>query len=867
MNRFSKNSKKKIKIALSLATALFTCQSLADVSPETSWMATDAKFGVSHHYLAGGTLDSAYYQITDYDEWNHYVTNFDVDEYADKAEKLGLGYVIFTITQNRGYVSTTSNVYDQNSPACPVITYGCKNQTGTNKADYTPERDLILDLALALKTKGIKLIAYLPAHVGDRWTGVHQPASFSDWFIEDFIEERAVAWGDNIAGWWFDGWYQAPEASQTLASGNSYPVADKITAAVKTGNPNAIITLSDGFSSSYMPNDPHSNYTQGESNSLPPIPSSGEVTTNIGETVQWHGFTFTSQHHPVFAGWGQVKYNLKYQDEIVADRAKAISDSGGVSTWDVAINPNGKWLVDRLVQMQKVGNKIGNSTDTTYSSLKLVNNTSPGIVYTGSWSLASDIGTGAYQQDTHDTTNNGDYFSYDFSGSSIVFASSKEADQGDIEVFIDDVSQGVFSTYDGYHSQVQDIIFEKHDLTPGDHTLKVVKISGSYMRMDLVLSKSDSSDSSNSIKSNNTDNTISYTGNWGTSSNRGHGDYNDDVAYTVVNGDYATYTFTGTSVSYIAPRASDQGDIEVFIDNISQGVFNTYSANRQVQQVIFTKSELTNESHELKLVKKSGSYMLIDAIEYISESTAIKINNTDPEISFTGTWGHSAGRGHGDYVDDVSYTTSDGDYFSYTFTGTSVTFIAPKASDQGDVEVFIDDVSQGIFDTYSADRQVQQVIFSTSGLTNATHVLKVVKVSGNYMLLDAIEYETAPSNEVQLNNTDGSISYIGSWGTSSNRGHGDYNDDVAYTTANDAYVTFTFTGTTVTYIAPKASDQGDVEIFIDDVSQGIFDTYAANRQVQQNIFTKSGLSNGSHELKLVKKSGAYMLLDSIKYSE
>ena len=49
----------------------------------------DAKWGISHHYLAGGTLDNAWYQITDYNEWNNYVNGFDVDDYADKAAKLG----------------------------------------------------------------------------------------------------------------------------------------------------------------------------------------------------------------------------------------------------------------------------------------------------------------------------------------------------------------------------------------------------------------------------------------------------------------------------------------------------------------------------------------------------------------------------------------------------------------------------------------------------------------------------------------------------------------------------------------------------------------------------------------------------------
>src|SRR5690606_25482827 len=126
------------------------------------------------------------------------------------------------------------------------------------------------------------------------------------------------------------------------------------------------------------------------------------------------------------------------------------------------------------------------TTDKTYSSLILVNNTEPGISYNGQWELSSDRGTGDYKQDVHHTKRDGDSFSFSFVGNSIVFATSKAADQGDVEVFLDDMSQGVFSTHDPYKRQVQEVIFEKHDLAPGKHVLKVVKRSGMYMLVDVI---------------------------------------------------------------------------------------------------------------------------------------------------------------------------------------------------------------------------------------------------------------------------------------------------------------------------------------------------------------------------------------------
>lgn len=477
------------KVIFVITVVIASLSSSASQLPgEVNWM-KDAKWGISHHYLAGGTLDNAWYKITDYNEWNHYVNGFDVNDYADKAVKLGYSYVIFTITQNRGYLSTPSDIYDLHSPACPSkkVAPGCITQVNSNQADYTPTRDLVLDLAKALKRKGIKLIAYIPSHLGDRWTGTKTKAPYPDWFITGFISERSQAWGANIAGWWFDNWFEADESKQKLEAKNAYFVADQLAQSVRSGNPNATISFHAGDEHSFTPKEPHSQYTSGKTNELPKAPSSKKVITALGSKVQWHGFTYTS-----LGGWGQVKSSLKYSNTEIANRVKLIVDEGGLITLDVAINADGSWIADRLVQIQTIGNALGTTSDTTYSSLELVNDDDPRIRYSesGYWISASQTNMGEYMQDRHITMINGAYFSYDFQGSSIVFATSKAADQGTVEILIDGQYQGQFSTFDENNfRQVQSIIFEKHDLSAGAHTLIVKKVSGDVMAVDLVLSK------------------------------------------------------------------------------------------------------------------------------------------------------------------------------------------------------------------------------------------------------------------------------------------------------------------------------------------------------------------------------------------
>ena len=115
---------------------------------------------------------------------------------------------------------------------------------------------------------------------------------------------------------------------------------------------------------------------------------------------------------------------------------------------------------------------------------------------------------------------------------------------------------------------------------------------------------------------NDTSSALTYTGSgWGYYPNRGLGDYSDDVHATTVNGDSVSYTFTGTSISYVAETNTDEGSVQVYLDGALQTTVNAYSAARKVQQTLWSKSGLANASHTIKLVKQSGSYMLLDALQ------------------------------------------------------------------------------------------------------------------------------------------------------------------------------------------------------------------------------------------------------------
>ncbi|MBK4347081.1 X2-like carbohydrate binding domain-containing protein [Lacisediminihabitans changchengi] len=123
---------------------------------------------------------------------------------------------------------------------------------------------------------------------------------------------------------------------------------------------------------------------------------------------------------------------------------------------------------------------------------------------------------------------------------------------------------------------------------------------------------------------------------------------------------------------------------------------------------------------------------------------------------------------------------------------------------------------------------------------------------------------------VAVNDDNPSIVYSGAWGQSTGRGLGDYNNDVHYTEANDASFQYTFQGTGIDYVTETDSSEGDVDIYIDGSFQKTVSTHlepGQPRAAQVVAFSASGLPDGSHTIRAVKKSGDYMLLDKLDVTQ
>lgn len=98
------------------------------------------------------------------------------------------------------------------------------------------------------------------------------------------------------------------------------------------------------------------------------------------------------------------------------------------------------------------------------------------------------------------------------------------------------------------------------------------------------------------------------------------GAYQNTFSYTNVANASAIYAFSGTGVTYIASKESNRGIAEIFVDEISHGKVDLYSASKQQRQEVFTLDGLEDGPHTIRVVvtgqrnpSSSGAYVDVDA--------------------------------------------------------------------------------------------------------------------------------------------------------------------------------------------------------------------------------------------------------------
>ncbi len=193
---------------------------------DTDWL-SKAQLGAFMHYLPNQR------------EFG-FIPQFDVSALAAQLADAGAAYLGFTLGQNIGFYNAPNPVYDR------IV--------GLAAGERCSQRDLPMELANALREKGIRLMLYLPCQTPNRDLRAVKAFGFPEEPIGDdrrilpaaaekwaeVIEWWSVHYGELVSGWWFDGGYEWCGFNDSIAA--------LYAAAVNKGNPHSIATYNPGIS-------------------------------------------------------------------------------------------------------------------------------------------------------------------------------------------------------------------------------------------------------------------------------------------------------------------------------------------------------------------------------------------------------------------------------------------------------------------------------------------------------------------------------------------------------------------------------------------------------------------------------------------
>ena len=183
----------------------------------------------------------------------------------------------------------------------------------------------------------------------------------------------------------------------------------------------------------------------------------------------------------------------------------------------------------------------------------------------------------------------------------------------------------------------------------------------------------------------------------------------------------ATVTFTGRTVTWVTMTGPHEGRATVYVDGVKKASVNNWSAATK-WGVARTVKGLKAGTHKLRVVvagrkgstKGTGTDVVLDAVK-----VGKKLVRTAPVF----TWRHvtaTGASGHG-----YAVTVAKGASVSFTFRGTSLTWVTAKGTAMGKAKVYVDGVLKGTVDNY-AKRNGFGLKRTYAGLADKVHTVKIV---------------------------------------------------------------------------------------------------------------------------------------------
>ena len=390
-----------------------------------------------------------------------------------------------------------------------------------------------------------------------------------------------------------------------------------------------------------------------------------------------------------------------------------------------------------------------------------------------------------------------------------------------------------------------------------------------------------------------TDPAVSFSGAWTRLSPYFFAWSGGSAVQSIVPGAIASFAFTGTSVTWIGNRNGSSGIGIVKVDGVLVSEVDLFARTVEIHTPAFTVNGLGAGRHLLTIevadhrnAESLGNAVVVDAFD-VPALVVSHLQETDPDVAFTAGWAQAdssiawSGGGVATLPDPpvggARTSATPGAKAVLTFRGTAISWSGYRGPSGGIASVTVDAGAPALVDTYFPTNKIQDVVFTATGLTDAIHTL-TVEATGQknplstsaQVVVDAFDV-TTPGTRYQ--EKDPAVVYSpGNWiWPNINRTWSE--GAIAESPIAGATVTFTFIGTSVSWIGCRKLSTGAADIFLDDVLVKHVDTYLAaappgtlavgTEAYQTTIFRVDGLPAGTHKLKIVVTSaGSYTVIDA-----
>jgi beta propeller repeat protein len=319
---------------------------------------------------------------------------------------------------------------------------------------------------------------------------------------------------------------------------------------------------------------------------------------------------------------------------------------------------------------------------------------------------------------------------------------------------------------------------------------------------------------------------VAWTGTWTNYSNASYS--GGATKYTNSTGASATFSFSGSWVSFISCVTSNRGIARVYIDGVYQQDIDLYSGTTEYQKSVYTRSGLASGTHTIKIEvagtknpSSSNTYVDVDAFDVggqVGDTTpptppsslaATAISSSQIDLSWVASI---------DNIGVAGYRVERGiDGVNFTEVGTTA---STAYSDTG--------LSAGA--TYYYRVRAYDAAGNLSDYSN---------------IASATTLSTPPT---RYEESSPSIAWTGTWNPYSNASYS--GGATKYTNSTGASATLTFNGTSVTLLSCVTSNRGIAKVYIDGVYQQDIDLYSATTQYQKAVYSKSGLTSGAHTIRI-----------------